>query len=64
MKRMKLKFSKELTLDEAKKLGLLTSVIYWSRSASTVEGIECYEKDLEKVASKLKIQKVAFRLDK
>lgn len=67
MKRIILKFDPPLDWKEAKKLDLgipPLSVIYWSRSAAKIEGIECFEKDVEKISLTLRKKKVAFKLDK
>lgn len=67
MKKISCKFDPPLEWEQAKELDLegTVSVTYkTSGGSSYIEGFKCYEKDLEKVASKLKMQKVAFRLDK
>jgi len=66
MKRIYLKFASPLDWEEAKKLDLginPLSAIYVGR-VHTIEGIKCYQEDLKKVSSKLKMQKVAFKVDK
>lgn len=66
MKRIYLKFASPLDWEEAKKfdVGVHPLRVIYVGCAHTIEGIKCYKEDFEKIASKLKMKKVAFSLDK
>ena len=68
MKRINIKFTRPLEWEEARDFDFgidpLALVYVGKGGAHKIYGIRCYEKYIKKVASKLKMQKVAFKIDK